>query len=457
MFRVWLLALAIPVIACGVSEGIRANLDAQLRAEAHKQFPTANADAVARFSVDRFCAVAAADAVELCATSAHLHMLTAAGVGAGLLGAGLLMLIGVGGRIARKSRTLLVRIFTPGLYVAAIAIIVLVSVHSAIAIATIYYGGSAAIGGVPVGIIAAIAIGAISGIVGIAKGLVSAVRRAQAFAIGHVLTRQDAPRLWKLVDDTAARLQALPPEHVIVGLDPTFYVTEANVVTPTHKLTGRTLYCSLALARILDTHELTAILGHELGHFKGEDTQFSVRFYPIYRGAVNSIVALHAAGSRGFPRLTLLPAMAILGYFLESFHVVESTVSRERELAADQTGAAATDATAMASALVKVHAFSGLWGEFQQAAANSLEKGEFVENASLTYAEAVRHHATPAAFAGIVDPHLSHPTDSHPPLSVRLDALGITLSDVTERALTVGPREPAIALIDDYERHEQEI
>jgi hypothetical protein len=61
----------------------------------------------------------------------------------------------------------------------------------------------------------------------------------------------------------------LMPETVVIGVDPTFFVTEAEVVTLSGRLWGRTLYCSMPLARILTVDELTAIIGHELGHFRG--------------------------------------------------------------------------------------------------------------------------------------------------------------------------------------------
>jgi len=42
--------------------------------------------------------------------------------------------------------------------------------------------------------------------------------------------------------------------------------------------------------------EFTAIVGHELGHFRGEDTAMSQQFYPIYRGTTAAIEGLAASG-----------------------------------------------------------------------------------------------------------------------------------------------------------------
>ena len=146
----------------------------------------------------------------------------------------------------------------------------------------------------------------------------------------------------------------------------------------------------MPLARLLTTDEFTAVIGLELGHFKGSDTKFSERFYPIYRGTVTSIASLHAAGGEGSGSIALLPAIAILTHFLESFAVAEHKLGRDRELAADQAGALVTDARTMATALVKVHAFSGLWNNLQQAAVEALKEGKLFVNASKTYADAAR-------------------------------------------------------------------
>jgi Zn-dependent protease with chaperone function len=120
-------------------------------------------------------------------------------------------------------------------------------------------------------------------------------------------------------------------------LDPNFFVAEGEVICLSGRLNGRTLYCSLPLCRILSEEEFTSVIGHELGHFKGQDTKFSERFYPIYRGTASSLAALQAAGREGSGSVALLPAIAVLSYFLESLSVAESRLSRDRELAADQT------------------------------------------------------------------------------------------------------------------------
>ena len=274
--------------------------------------------------------------------------------------------------------------------------------------------------------IVGIGLGALFGVLAIARNSFSLVRHAQTLIIGETISHDKASSLWNEVDRIAKSLGALRPENIVVGLDPSFFVTEANIAYLGGTLAGRTMYCSLPLMRILSKDEFKAIVGHELGHFKGLDAEFSRKFFPIYRGTADSIVSLQEAGveSFGLGFAALLPAIAIFSYLFESFSVAESTISRSRELAADSEAARVTDSATIATALVKLHAFSGLWEGLEYAAEEALQKGQAFVNASKTYAETVVEHANPEALDGIAEMHLSHPTDSHPPLAVRLDSLG---------------------------------
>ena len=77
----------------------------------------------------------------------------------------------------------------------------------------------------------------------------------------------------------------------------------------------------------------------------------------------------------------------------------------------------------------------------------ALREGKAFRNAGKTYAEVVAGHASPDVLNGIAQTHLSHPTDSHPPLSVRLDALQMSIAQVSAAALDVRPTRTAIELL----------
>jgi Zn-dependent protease with chaperone function len=459
MNRAWLLGLllAVPLIGTGVAEAIQAQWNSRLHSALRKQWPQASEQEIAAVSIEQLCSDPAPAIQEPCDAHANVSLMERAALGAGLVGMAMLLLIRLSGMLGSNDRNLLVTLFKPGLYLTILVLIGLIAVHAAVVMAALYYIETSLIGRIHVRIVAAIGCGAIAGIYAMARGALSVVEKAQVFVVGAQLTRSEAPRLWKCIEDTARRLDALAPDNLVVGLDPNFFVTEATVKCLSGKLDGRTLYCSLPLCRILTEEELISVIGHELGHFKGEDTKFSQRFYPIYRGTTTSLAALQETGDGWLGRIAVLPALAVLSYFLECFSVAESRLGRLRELAADQAAASVTSPRIIASALVKLHAFTGWWKELQDAAINAVREGRVFANMSKTYAEAVALNAKSEIIQGVARTHLSHPTDSHPPLSERLESLRLQLEDVSTDALVVAPAEPAIAHVDEAEGREEEI
>jgi len=458
--RLWLfgLLLGIPIAGFAVAENIRNHFTSEVRLGIQNAYPDANPAAVSRLSVDRLCETGDRSLADLCSTNDHLQLMSRASVWSGALGLVLLLAIQIASYAARSNRQLLLRLFKPGFYLTAAVITGLIVVHAIVAIAAIYYGESIYTGRLHVKIIALIGIGAVIGIVALSRSVFSLVQKVHTTVIGKEITKEHAPTLWDRVERLAKMLQALPPERIVVGLDPTFFVTEADVICLDGTLSGRTLYCSLPLCRILEDQEFEAIIGHELGHFKGLDTQYSQHFFPIYRGTISSLASLQqSGGEHPLMKIALLPAIAVLNHFLEQFSVAEKTISRARELEADRQGALVTNAMTLASALVKVHAFSGVWDQVRQAAVRVLQEGKIYTNASTLYSEAVASVATPKAFDNIADTHLSHPTDSHPPLGTRLAALKIRPDEAFQRALVVRPVSPSINFLPGAEDAEKEI
>jgi hypothetical protein len=54
-----------------------------------------------------------------------------------------------------------------------------------------------------------------------------------------------------------------------------------------------------------------------------------------------------------------------------------------------------------------------------------------------------------------VPQELGHPTDRHPPLAQRLEALDVDPARLAAAALDIAPASPAIALVEDAEAVEQ--
>ncbi|MGU1552200.1 M48 family metallopeptidase [Pseudomonas aeruginosa] len=173
--------------------------------------------------------------------------------------------------------------------------------------------------------------------------------------IGRRLGEEDAPELWTLLRELAARLDTPAPQHLLVGLCDGFYVTANRVcLQPSGEhLQGRSLYLSLPLLGLLDRAELSAVIAHELAHFAGRDAHYSLRFLPIYQGAASQLAAIEEQEANVFERAALEPARLLAGYFLERFGLAVNHWSRLREFAADRRAAQLAGAPAMASALLR--------------------------------------------------------------------------------------------------------
>ena len=154
-----------------------------------------------------------------------------------------------------------------------------------------------------------------------------------------------------------------------------------------------------------------------------------------------------AKGAQGF---ALLPAAFALSYFLDRFATAESRLGREREIAADAVGAQATNPRACASALMKIHAFAPLWMNLYEEMHELLQQKQQFINASSYWASkvALGLQRQPNFIADIdtSTTDVGHPTDTHPPLGVRLNALQVPAGSFVTDAAQCAPLHPAIEL-----------
>ncbi|MFV0678707.1 M48 family metallopeptidase [Ottowia sp.] len=250
--------------------------------------------------------------------------------------------------------------------------------------------------------------------------------------MGQALTPQQAPGLWQHVRELAARVGTAPPEHMVLGMVESFYVTNHTLRTqPAQQLLeGRTLHLPLTYLSLLRRDEIDAIIAHEMGHFLGEDTAYSMRFVPLYASMEH---ALHSMTDKGEIPWGSIPAYTFSAYLLESFHGAVNHWSRQRELAADAVSARVASPEAAARALVHVSALAPVVEERLEAIAR--RPAETGHDLIAMLQEDVR--AKPLAPPDLsAEAATTHPFDTHPPTIDRLKALG-------------APRMPQLAAPDD--------
>lgn len=239
--------------------------------------------------------------------------------------------------------------------------------------------------------------------------------------------------LWNLVNSIANKVEASPPDNIIVGLEPGFYITAANVTIVNEKtnvVTGETLYLSLPLVRLYSENELSAIIGHELAHFKGEDTQYSLKFSPVYIGLQSALYKASESES-----VLSAPGLIFLNAILSLFSSSIAKISRERELVADQLGIDAGGKDGLAYSLAKFAIFENSWNTVIKDAIDECNKGKFITNMSKAFMNNSKFDLSNSTIketlAEIGNVSIPHPTDSHPPISERLKQCDISTNDMS--------------------------
>ncbi|MBX6341629.1 MAG: M48 family metalloprotease [Thermomicrobiaceae bacterium] len=454
---VLVLVLVVPVVAYLVAVGVEGRYESTWQSLLARQFPQVPKARRQALTFARACADPALSSDALCGDLRRVHLLRSGSLATGLLAVALCSGIALAGHASRSDRDLLLKTFRPGLYVTILGLIVIIALEAALAIGALYYGESTYLGIIQPKLILVLGLGAALGVLTLIRAAVASLKPASVRVLGRLVSREREPELWRAVDDLARRVGTEPPRSIVVGLEDNFFVTEADVVCLDGPAAGRTLYLSLPLCRVLDVDEFRAIVAHELGHFRGRDTEFSRKFYPIYAGATASLEGLATQMRRGLRGLILWPAALILAFFLTSFEEAESAISRDRELEADRVAAGIAGAGAFATGLLKVHALADLWPSLLASVRAALDAGKQFTNLSLVYERraAERILAGKLSAMAVVGESVPHPTDTHPPLLTRLEAAGRSLADAMN-AMAL-PEHPASSLLGGQEALEEDL
>jgi len=375
-----------------------------------------------------------------------------------------LLMVPILGQIAKRNRKALFYLFRPGLFLSQIISAILVVTNSAIIIFSIYFAESFYVGRVHIFLIGILGfIPAYAALVICVKAL-TPIKNVEANVIGKSLSQTSYPNIWEFIGSIAQRVGTSPPNAIIVGMEPTFFVTEANVNCLDGEMKGKSLYLSLPFCRALTKEELAAIIGHEMGHFVGEDTLWSRKFYPIYRGSIETLYTLYYSSTsnksednNGLIQLAFMPSLFFMNFFISSFEKAEKEIGRERELNADNIGVKITSPETMARGLLKAHIYPYAWQYTQEKMKEALSDGKQIINVSTFFCSICELIPSDFMKDEIGKSSTAHPTDSHPALSVRLNSIGIQLSTIYANGIKLPTSDIAIDLIDNPSKLEEEL
>lgn len=452
LIKVLLIALVIPAVGFGVGEWIFGDLDAELAAEGYPSYRVicANAEALANANVRAFCD-----------EFAMVTLLRPASIISALIGVSVPLLYWFASIYAGTDRKRIARIFPPLVRISLLILTVMVFLQGVILTYASYVGEAWAVGEVHYVIVGFVGLGALGATWKLFTVSLSFGKRHQTNVVGAALLQEDEPGLFAFVKNLAGTLGAKPPDNIVIGLDPNFFVTscDINLVGRNQSLTGQTLYMSAPLSRLMRLGEVSAIVGHELGHFRGEDTAYSLRFAPVYAGLGNAINSIRQ-GRGGLMALARLPAVSMLTFMFDMFARNQGEISRLRELVADKAGISVSSPMDLSSSLVKVGLYAGLWNAALEHNVARLSAGKLTRNLSHVFQGFARydveHESLSEIMKAVLDQEIVHPTDSHPPLSDRLANAGIRPEQITKAELVV-PEDSAINLIRGHVAIEEEL
>jgi len=234
---------------------------------------------------------------------------------------------------------------------------------------------------------------------------------------GTLITHEQAPELWEHLRVLADRVGTAPPDHIIGGIDDKFFVTENPVRLDDKDYKGRTLYVSLSLLQTLDEEEASAILAHEMAHFRGNDTFYSKKIAPLLNRYDHFLEAL-------YKNYLSRPLFYCAALFRNLYEVSLGKISREREFRADRIAADLVSPRAFLHAMVRTISYS----RYREQVENDLiNAGQHHDEIRIR--ERIEQGFYSFAPESLTQGDLSHqstvhPFDSHPPLHQRLSALG---------------------------------
>ena len=186
----------------------------------------------------------------------------------------------------------------------------------------------------------------------------AASKLAMAMTGAREIQKQDAPELWRVVENLSITSGVpMPKVYLIDDPAPNAFAT---VRDPQHAIVGATT----GLLHIMDKRELEAVMAHEMSHVQNYDIRVSM----IAFGLVSAIGLLADIALRMMffgdnrdrnvhPAVYLLGlAVVILAPILAA--ITQMAISRQREYLADASGALLTrDSEGLASALEKLKTY----------------------------------------------------------------------------------------------------
>jgi Zn-dependent protease with chaperone function len=265
---------------------------------------------------------------------------------------------------------------------------------------------------------------------------------------GRVLTREEAPELFRRLDALQRTQNGPHIDHVLI--DDEF--NAAVVQHPRFGLFGweeNYLILGLPLLQVLSEEEALSVVGHEYGHVSGQHGRLGAFIYRM-RATWGTMQALSESwkdwGSRAVARL--------FEWYAPYFNAYTFVMARQNEYEADRAAAEAFGVQNAANALMRYRVVAHFreemfWPEVQRKIADHPEP---IANTSELMQQILRQKLDEAARVRFLAQARAVETDhmdTHPALKDRLAAFGVVPDDTAAIRLTPPSRSAAEAWLGD--------
>ena len=257
------------------------------------------------------------------------------------------------------------------------------------------------------------------------------LRRQGSADLAIAVSPLENPSLWAIAEQSADAVGSTPPDNIIVGMSANFYVTQSPVllVGESSLVKGRTLYVSAPLLRLMSEIELKAVLAHEFAHFTGSDTTYSTQVAPVYASLSIGIDAMRSQMGWSITGVVLALPLLVAIVYHRLFHMLNSAISRRRELRCDEIASQIYSEIDIAAGLTKVVGYGSVLTQHIDAHFVSLlRENQIFYNYPEWFASYAADESIHSAVNDIIGNALVAKTqvsDSHPALQDRLKALNV--------------------------------
>ncbi len=421
--------MVIPLIGFVVSTSILSNLNSKIDSEKYQ------------ITIEQVCKIAKKEnnssVVKDCSSIYNVVLNKNASIISGLIILILLTSYLVLSFLCGNSRAMISIVFPMLVPISLLIIACSVLAQGTILTYSAYIGESYLIGRVHVFLIGGIGIGALIASFSLLSVLFSTTNKKPNLVLGLLLDETKHKLLLERIKNIANQLKAKIPDNFIIGLEPTFYVTNANLklIGSNKEINGETIYLSLPLMRILTNSEIDTIIGHELGHFIGNDLNYSTKFAPVYRRLYESLNKINNGNN-----IAAIPAISIINTMLDVFSKNEKKISRIRELEADKIGVSVSNVDDFAFALAKVAIYSSLWTKVLEENVLRLSKGKISKNLSEIFEDSTVYDVAHTDIKNLIElvlkTKIAHPTDTHPTIDERYKNIGFDSKKLNVKRIT---------------------